>query len=242
VLSLLLQNPGATTSLITPRYRLDDRLADPNPVLTWTVSRYRDRIRPGDTAFLWGTGEGRGIRAVMRIDQAPRDMPELETEQPYWAERDPDVRTRVGGTLRHRAVGLSADDLRRVPGLEGLSVFRGFQQATNFAVSEQEGAILLALAAQGGRASRTARANGRGLPVRRPHSPRRRPSRWAASTTAGATSTPATAASARAASPRPRTRRAFSCSPAPPASSTAITTAGTPTACSCTPARASRAT
>ena len=29
------------------RYRLAERLADPNPVLTWLVSRYRDDIRPG---------------------------------------------------------------------------------------------------------------------------------------------------------------------------------------------------
>jgi len=55
--------------------------------LTWTVSRHRDEIGPGDTVFLWETGPNRGIRAVMRVNEAPRVMAELESEQAYWAER-----------------------------------------------------------------------------------------------------------------------------------------------------------
>ncbi len=35
------------------KYRLADRLADPNPTLTWTVSRFRHEINAGDTVFLW---------------------------------------------------------------------------------------------------------------------------------------------------------------------------------------------
>ncbi len=65
-------------------YRVEDRLADPNPTLSWTVSRHREEIGAGDTVFLWITGRDRGIRAVMRIDQAPRMMAELESEQQYW--------------------------------------------------------------------------------------------------------------------------------------------------------------
>ena len=34
------------------RYRLADRLADPTPTLTWTVSRFRDEINAGDTVLL----------------------------------------------------------------------------------------------------------------------------------------------------------------------------------------------
>ena len=41
------------------KYRLADRLADPNPTtLTWTVSRHRDEIGPGDTVFPSETGSG----------------------------------------------------------------------------------------------------------------------------------------------------------------------------------------
>src|SRR5258707_1322376 len=59
-------------------YRLLDRLAAPKPTMTYTVRRYRHEIKPGDLVFFWETGENRGIRAVFRVDEAPRDMPEWE--------------------------------------------------------------------------------------------------------------------------------------------------------------------
>ena len=129
------------------KYRLADRLADPNNTLTWTVSQHRDAIGPGDTAFIWETGQNRGIRAVMRVDEAPREMAELETEQVYWNERDTTEHWRIVGTLTHRDVGLIHTDLRQVPGLEKLSVFSGFQQKTVFPVRPEEGVILLRLVA-----------------------------------------------------------------------------------------------
>ncbi len=70
------------------RYRLADRLADRQDSLTWTVAQHKNEIGPGDTAFLWVTGPERGIRAVLRIDDAPRVRPELESEQRYWVDRD----------------------------------------------------------------------------------------------------------------------------------------------------------
>jgi 5-methylcytosine-specific restriction protein A len=130
-------NPG--------RYNLDARLLNPDPVITWTVSRYADEIRPGDKVFLWATGPDRGIRAVIRVDEGPRPMPERESEQQYWSERDESVKDRVVGTLIHRGLSLTADDLRPVPGLEQLAVFHGFQQATNLRVTDAEGDILMEL-------------------------------------------------------------------------------------------------
>lgn len=127
------------------KYRLADRLADPDPVLTWTVSRFRDAINAGDTVFLWVTGPERGIRAVIRLDEPPRLMAEMESEQMYWAERDTKQQFRVVGTLTDRDVNLSHTALREVAGLADLSVFRGFQQATNFPVTPAQGEILLQL-------------------------------------------------------------------------------------------------
>jgi hypothetical protein len=51
-----------------------------------------------------------------------------------------------------RDLNLSHETLRDVPGLENLSIFRKdvYQQATNFAVSPEESAILLRLV-DGGR-------------------------------------------------------------------------------------------
>jgi hypothetical protein len=126
-------------------YRLAERLANPDPDLRWRVSRYRDEIGPGDIIFVWETGRDRGIRAVLRATSVPQDMPELETEQSYNVVRDTNVRCCVDATIIVRGVNLSHTYLRSVPGLENLSVFHGFQKATNFPVTPEEGAILLKL-------------------------------------------------------------------------------------------------
>jgi hypothetical protein len=126
------------------QYRLSQRLADPNTAISWRVTKYRDEVGPGDTVFIWETGPDRGIRAVMRVDEGPRELPELETEQPYNVQRDTETKIRVLGTLTRRGLNLSHEVLRGVPGLENLSVFRQdvYQQATNFPVAPEEGVIL----------------------------------------------------------------------------------------------------
>ena len=126
-------------------YNLDARLRDQNPEITWLVTRYINDIRPGDVAFLWQTGEERGIRAVMKIETLPQAMPELPSEQSYWATPETQVRCRVRGKLSHKGFALSADQLKALPTLADLSVFHGFQQATNFPVSSEEGAALMAI-------------------------------------------------------------------------------------------------
>jgi len=124
-------------------YRLEDRLVDPCPKITWLASRYRDEIGPGDTVFVWITGKDRGVRAVMTINGAPCKMAEIESEQKYAAERDTEIRFRVVATLTHRNVNLSHVDLRKQPGLKDLSVFHGCQRGTNFLVTPSQGAVLM---------------------------------------------------------------------------------------------------
>ncbi len=127
------------------KYRLGDRLDElEDEKTTWLVTRYKNDIAPGDTAFLMETGLKRAIRAVMRIDSSPQTTPELEHEQAYWTERDTENRCRVTGTLTHR-VDLPIADLKTVGALEQLSIFRGFQQGTNFKVSTDEGLKLMEL-------------------------------------------------------------------------------------------------
>ena len=145
------------------KYRLADRLADPNPTLTWTVSRFRDEINAGDTVSLWVTGPRRGIRAVIRVDEPPRLMAEMETEQAYWIERDTQEQFRVVGTLTRRDVNLPHHELREVEGLAELSVFTGFQQATNFPVTPAQCEILSRLVAGSPGAKPGAAADGGGM-------------------------------------------------------------------------------
>jgi predicted RNA-binding protein with PUA-like domain len=132
------------------KYHLEDRLADPEPAITWTVTRFREEINASDIVFLWVTGEQRGVRAVMKITEPPRSMTELEREQKYWAERDDDEQIRVIAIFTHRDVNLHHTELREVDGLENLSMFHGFQQGTNFRVTDAEGEVLMRLVEGGG--------------------------------------------------------------------------------------------
>jgi hypothetical protein len=119
-------------------------MTDPNREISWLVTRYKKVIAPGDTAFLMETGPRRAIRAVMRVDAAPADMGELETEQVYWVERDTGTKCRVRGTITHR-VDLPIEELKSVAGLENLSIFHGVHQGTNFRVTDEEGEVLMSL-------------------------------------------------------------------------------------------------
>lgn len=127
-------------------YRLDERLKDSEPKISWTVTRYRNEIQKGDIAFIWRAGPNRGICAVMRIDTDPAEMEELESEQEYRVERDVKIMWRVVGALTHRFNCISHQELRNIPDLENLSVFTGFPMGTNYKVTDEEGKILMELA------------------------------------------------------------------------------------------------
>jgi hypothetical protein len=124
-------------------YRLDDRLKDSDPNITWKVTRYREKIQSGDRAFIWRAGDPRGICAIMQIETDPLEMEEIENENRYNLPPDYQVRLRVKGKLVERFPLVESRALKQIPGLEDLSVFHGFQQGTNFPVTEDEGRILL---------------------------------------------------------------------------------------------------
>jgi predicted RNA-binding protein with PUA-like domain len=126
-------------------FKLDERLRDPEPITTWKVSRYKDDIQIGDLAFIWRTGDKRGIVAVMEITSKPAEMYELDHEQKYWEVRDTDLIFRVKGNFKYRCQCISHKQLKQINELKNLSVFHGYQQQTNFRVTEAEGNILIGL-------------------------------------------------------------------------------------------------
>ena len=126
------------------RYHLASRMIDPNPQITWLVTRYKKVIAPGDIVFLMESGPRRAIRAVMRVDVGPHEMGESDGEQAFWVERDTETRCRVQGTISHR-VELPITELEGVNGLENLSILNGVQQGTNFRVTDSEGDILMSM-------------------------------------------------------------------------------------------------
>ncbi len=117
-----------------------------NDLITWQVNQYRRRIGRGDTAFLWVSGPDGGIRAVVRIEEEPRIRPELPHELQYWkGQREAEDKLRVTCRVTHR-VDLRREQLKEVPELENLSIFR-FSQGTNFPVAPGEGDVLLRMTA-----------------------------------------------------------------------------------------------
>ena len=128
-------------------YQIKDRLAGSEGRITWKATRYRDEIKSGDVAFIWLTGPDRGICAVMAVESAPRTMLEIPTEPPYHTTPENMEDWRTEGKLTYRGPRISHEQLRKEPDLENLSVFHGYQQTTNFRVTDAEGKILMRLIA-----------------------------------------------------------------------------------------------
>ena len=127
------------------KYDIDARLNDPEEKTTWRVTRYRKDVRAGDFAFIWRSGPNRRIVAVLKIETDPHEMAEPESERKYAINLPSGILYRVEGRFTHRFLDLSQEMLRKVPELIGLCLFQGFQQATNFRVTPQEGQRILNL-------------------------------------------------------------------------------------------------
>jgi hypothetical protein len=120
------------------KYDIDERLRDPDPKIAWLMTRYRQEIQPGDFAFIWRAGEPRGIIAVILVQSNPQwGIP----GGPGWIVPPPH-NWRVRGSIIHRFPIILSSDLKTIPGLEKLSVFHGYQAATNFRVTPSEGILI----------------------------------------------------------------------------------------------------
>src|SRR4051812_29260707 len=102
-------------------------------------------------AFCGKTGLKRGIRGAIKVTKGARDMQLLRAERPFLvapgtfeAHRVAKEQPRVLGMITHRGIDLPMADLKKVPGLAGLSAFLP-ERATVFLVTSEEGAILLRL-------------------------------------------------------------------------------------------------
>jgi hypothetical protein len=120
------------------KYRIDDRLAFPEPRITWRVSRYSAGIAPGDIAFIWRGGNTPGICAVIAIDSYPQKMAELDHEKPFCTTLPTDTEVRVTALLKYPIVFLPKTSIEADPQLADLSVLH-FTQATNYRVTTGEG-------------------------------------------------------------------------------------------------------
>ena len=132
----------------TDRYRIDDRLREPDDMMTWRVSRYQERIQKADIVFVWRSGVPKGICAVMKVEQHPFPYTDAELAADPFAipgvplVDDPTV-TFTRCRITHRFPLIEASVIKKIPGLELFSFFSAFQLAVNFSITRPEGSILM---------------------------------------------------------------------------------------------------
>jgi predicted RNA-binding protein with PUA-like domain len=124
------------------KYRIEERLKNPEKKITWLVTRYRDQINVGDIAFVWRTEKDRGIVGAMRITKKPFWRKELESELTYCIDLDNSMQVRVVAELISRGPFISQKQIKAIPELQDLSIFQGFKQATNHKITKEKGETL----------------------------------------------------------------------------------------------------
>jgi hypothetical protein len=105
---------------------------------SWSVTRYKDRIRPGDRALLWQGGTEAGIYAIGEITGVPFQRTELDD---WIVKRDgPGAKPDIGVPYRLTHIlerPLTKTVLQQHAVLKNMLVLRA-PTGTNFAVTEEE--------------------------------------------------------------------------------------------------------
>ncbi len=110
----------------------------------WTATRYRDRMRPGDTVALWSAGPDAGVYALAELTGVP-----FEDTAPDW-QRVSGAGTSWRVPLRLTRVLESPvlrGELQQHPVLRDVPVLH-FAQATNFELTDNQWNALLSLLAR----------------------------------------------------------------------------------------------
>jgi len=129
------------------RYDILNSLADPECEMgTWTINRYRDKIKKGDISLIWKSGrKDSGIYALSEVLSEPAIMFDFPAVEKYWLnEKDKGKKQlRVINKLTKKLVNnpILKNELEGIPGLQNLSILR-FAQSTNFPVSKDEWVII----------------------------------------------------------------------------------------------------
>ncbi len=111
----------------------------------WLVNQHRNEISNGDIGLIWLSGREGGIYAVAEITSNPEMLVASEKEEKYWIDSEDKnkERLRVKMELKINLLNnpITKEELKRIPELENLSIFRQ-SQGTNFRVTENEWRII----------------------------------------------------------------------------------------------------
>ena len=122
----------------------------------WTVTKFREEMRPGDIAILWLGGKKAGIYALGELTDAPRLHTYEPEEVPDWLKgkvAGPDGRV-TEGRVRFRYTKILGRPLYKSallehPTLRNMQVIKA-PMGTNFRISEKEWKILQEVIGNGG--------------------------------------------------------------------------------------------
>ena len=124
-------------------YRIIDSLSD-GILDGWRVTRYKEKIKIGDTALIWICGKSAGIYAVAEIISNPEYMTLLPEEEKYFIKKE-GAKGKIAVNFKFTKYLLENPvyryELKNTPGLENLSIF-GFKNHTNYPVKKEEWIII----------------------------------------------------------------------------------------------------
>ena len=112
--------------------------------MSWLVSRYKERIGPGDHIYLWRCGDDAGIVATGTVLSEPAPLPENEEELAFAVQPEKFKGTETRVRLSIDTVvrpPLSKGDLKSDARLTELSILNT-SQGTNFPVAEDQAAVI----------------------------------------------------------------------------------------------------
>lgn len=101
----------------------------------WVVTRYRQKMRPGDGVVLWQSGEQAGVYALARLTATPRLAPKQDFRPDSAAEEEYLVDLRI---YQHVLPPLTRADVRAHPVLSNLDVIRRPFGGTNLPVTREQ--------------------------------------------------------------------------------------------------------
>ncbi|GAA5531529.1 EVE domain-containing protein [Herpetosiphon gulosus] len=121
-------------------YRINEALKI-EPKELWNINQHAKKVRRGDRALIWISGDHAGIYAIGTVQHDPIMQPDSDIGQAYWIDKrrgqavKPRVEVVYDRILLNRP--LSKAMLRTDLALIGLSILR-YQRGTVFPVTPQE--------------------------------------------------------------------------------------------------------
>lgn len=123
-------------------YDLHTELDDPNcKEAAWSVRQHKDKIKKGDIALQWISGDNRGIYAIVDIISDPQlTFLDPESYEVYVKEGTQELMVKYRYRSKFKQPFLESD-IKKIPGLSKLSIIRS-HSGTNFPVTNTEWELL----------------------------------------------------------------------------------------------------